>query len=148
MKRSVKYWDEFYLSIAKLYSTASKDPSTKVGAVITNNDNRIISTGYNGLPKKIKDSNSKLSSDIKLQMIIHAEVHAILHTTDDLTDKTIYVYPLLPCSTCASIIIQKGITRVVSVENLNVSDRWKQSIKIGMQLFKEAKVKVVTYPFF
>jgi dCMP deaminase len=50
-------WDKNFLQLAKTVSTFSKDPSTKVGAVIVDDDNRVISIGYNGFPKGIKDDN-------------------------------------------------------------------------------------------
>jgi deoxycytidylate deaminase len=43
-------WDEYFMAFAFLAAKRSKDPNTKVGACIVNQDNRIISTGYNGTP--------------------------------------------------------------------------------------------------
>ena len=48
-------WDNRFLVLAKLIGSWSKDPSTKVGAVIVDQDNKIVSVGYNGFPKNISD---------------------------------------------------------------------------------------------
>lgn len=42
-------WDEYFLNIAKTVAERSKDPSTKVGAVIIDKHRRPVSFGYNGL---------------------------------------------------------------------------------------------------
>lgn len=43
-------WDEYFMGIALLSSQRSKDPSTQVGSCIVNEDRRIMSVGYNGMP--------------------------------------------------------------------------------------------------
>ena len=53
-------WDYRFLELAQLVSKWSKDPSTKVGAVIVDKNRRILSVGYNGLPKGVKDFDYRL----------------------------------------------------------------------------------------
>ena len=48
-------WDANFLTLANTVCMFSKDPSTKVGAVIVDDDKRVVSIGYNGFPKAIKD---------------------------------------------------------------------------------------------
>ena len=48
-------WDSYFLDLAMLVGTKSKDSSTKVGAVIVGKDNEIRSTGFNGFPRKVND---------------------------------------------------------------------------------------------
>ena len=48
-------WDEYFMGVAMLAARRSKDPSTQVGACIVSQDNIIISTGYNGMPKGCSD---------------------------------------------------------------------------------------------
>ena len=48
-------WDEYFMGVAVLSSYRSKDPSTKVGACIVNENKRIIGIGYNGLPYGCND---------------------------------------------------------------------------------------------
>lgn len=134
----------YFLSLAREISKKSKDPSTKVGSVITKN-NRIIATGYNGLPKGIKDSQERLNNrDDKLLTVIHGEMNALLHSNEDLTNCTIYVFPFAPCSNCTSAIIQKGIKRVVHQKaSPELLDRWKRSLELSYEFLDEAKVERV-----
>ena len=109
-------WDMRYLDRAATLSLWSKDPSTQVGAVITDG-NRPISEGFNGMQQKIvstKESRYLINRDIKLQHIIHGEMNAIIFAKQDLTGATLYTWPFLPCTVCASIVIQAGITTIVS----------------------------------
>ncbi len=110
-------WDKRFLELAVHVSTWSKDPSTKVGAVIARG-NTEISMGYNGFPKCIIDYDELyLNKEIKYQYIIHAELNAILKAGQegrDIKGATLYTSPLPPCISCAAIIMGAGITRVVS----------------------------------
>ena len=118
LRHSQKDWDLHFLSIAKLCSKKSKDPSTKVGAVIVSKDNKIISTGYNGFPKEIIDYNEWYTNrEIKYSKIIHAEENAIINKgLNDITEGScIYVYPLKPCEKCYDKLKNFGIKRFVSV---------------------------------
>lgn len=136
-------WDLEFLSLAKRISKRSKDPSTKVGAVITNGK-RIVSTGYNGLPQKMVDTKDRLDNrELKYRIIIHGEINAILFAQRDLTDHTLYTWPFMPCSNCASIVIQAGITRVVSL--LNNNERWKEAFLLTEESFRESGVELVLY---
>lgn len=136
-------WDHRFLDLAELISTWSKDPSTKVGAVITDCDNRIVSVGYNGFPKSIYDDDRLKNRDTKYKIIIHGEMNAILFANRSLEDCTLYTYPFMPCPRCASMIIQTGIQRVVSYNN--IPDRWKAEFDLSKVLFKESLVKLKLY---
>jgi dCMP deaminase len=133
-------WDVRLIELAKTISTWSKDPSTKVGAVIVDGDRRILSTGYNGFPKGIRDDERLENRDEKLEIIIHAEINAILFAQRNLNNSILYTYPLMPCSRCAAIVIQSGIKKVVAPNN--VPDRWLKSFERTKQMFKEAKVQL------
>lgn len=134
-------WELRYLEMAKLVSTWSKDPSTKVGAVIVDSDNTVISVGFNGLPRRIQDTDQRLNNrDIKLKMIIHAEINAIITAKRPLNGATIYTYPFMSCSQCAGLIIQSGICRHISYKTNN--ERWKDSFDLALEMFDEARVIV------
>jgi len=127
--------------MAKLVSTWSKDPSTKVGSVIVDSDNTVISVGFNGLPRRIQDTDQRLNNrDIKLKMIIHAEINAIITAKRPLNGATIYTYPFMSCSQCAGLIIQSGICRHISYKTNN--ERWKDSFDLALEMFDEARVIV------
>jgi dCMP deaminase len=127
--------------MAKLVSTWSKDPSTKVGAVIVDSDNTVISVGFNGLPRRIQDTDQRLTNrDVKLKIIIHAEINAIITAKRPLNGTTIYTYPFMSCSQCAGMIIQSGICRHISYKTNN--ERWKDSFDLALEMFDEARVIV------
>jgi dCMP deaminase len=103
-------WDVRFLQLAKLVSTWSKDPTTKVGACITDPYNRIISTGYNGFPRNLPDFYQ--NREHKLSHTIHAENNAILFANRNLIGTTLYcTHPC--CIHCSILIIQVGISKVI-----------------------------------
>jgi len=136
-------WDKRFLDLAEHISNWSLDPSTKVGAVIVDNDKRIISLGYNGFAKGIEDNERLNDRDFKMKTIIHAEMNSILFASRSLENTTLYTYPFSPCHLCASHVIQVGIKRIVSY-NSNI-ERWKESFDYAKSLFDEAKVELKLY---
>ena len=132
-------WDNRMLHLATVSSKWSKDPSTKVGAVIARG-NRVVSIGFNGYPRGVHDK--YVSREDKLLRTIHAEVNAILFAKQDLTDCTIYI-SLPPCAQCAALIIQSGITRVVyNKATIDQTSRWAESFRVASEMFDESGVEV------
>ena len=130
-------WDCFYLGLAKFYSSRSKDPNKKVGAVITSM-NYAVGLGYNGFPRGIEDSAYRLKNkELKNLIMIHAEVNA-MRLSKGVGD-TLYVYPCLPCTHCLGQISQFGIARIVTLP-LDPETRWNQPLV--MDLAKEADILV------
>lgn len=123
--------------IAKIYS---KDPSTKVGAYIVDQDNRPISIGYNGFPRWVEDTWQRLvDRDTKLKFTVHAEANAVLNASRESYDGcTLYVWPFEPCPHCAGLVINKGIKRIVTLPN--GKPNWEEEFKTSRQMFKEAGV--------
>ena len=115
-------WDEYFMGMAILSGFRSKDPSTKVGACIVDNDNKVVSIGYNGMPKGLDESqlswNRGEDLDSKYLYVCHAEFNAILNTRfgSALKDCKLYV-TLFPCNECAKAIIQTGIKEVIYVSD-------------------------------
>jgi dCMP deaminase len=109
-------WDEYFMGIAMLAAKRSKDPSTQVGACIVSEDNIIISTGYNGMPKGCSDDEfpwGRDGAETKYPYVVHAELNAILNANGrDLRNSRVYV-ALFPCNECAKAIIQSGVKEVV-----------------------------------
>ena len=105
-------WDEYFMGIALLAAQRSKDPSTQVGACIVSEDNIIISTGYNGMPKGCSDDEFPWDREgevTKYPFVVHAELNAILNAHGrNLQGSKLYV-SLFPCNECAKAIIQSGI---------------------------------------
>ena len=121
-------WDEYFMGIAMLAAKRSKDPNTQVGACIVSQDNIIISTGYNGMPKGCSDDEfpgerSGEEVETKYPYVVHAELNAILNANGrDLRGSRIYV-ALFPCNECAKAIIQSGVKEV-----LYLSDKYKDTM--------------------
>ena len=115
-------WDEYFMGIAVLSGLRSKDPATKVGACIVDNDNKVVSIGYNGMPRGLDETqlswNRGEDLDSKYLYVCHAEFNAILNTRGGsaLNNCRLYV-TLFPCNECAKAIIQTGIKEVVYGDN-------------------------------
>lgn len=139
-------WHKRYLDMAKLVASWSKDPRKKVGAIIVDQDNRVVSTGYNGFPRCIEDKPEDYrNKKLKLEKIIHAEVNAILSARANLKGYTLYCYPLMPCARCATVILQAGITTVVFPykEDKKTASSWDVSHDIAISMFQEARIELV-----
>ena len=134
-------WDKRFIDLAYLVSSWSRDPSTKCGAVIVDPHKRIVSVGFNGFPRGTNDD-EQLYADRKEKYprVVHAEQNAILFSKRDITNCTIYVVPMLPCSQCAAAIIQSGITQVIAVAaDPKTACRW-DNFRTSMKMFDEAGV--------
>ena len=111
-------WDEYFMGVSLLAAQRSKDPNTQVGACIIDDQNRILSTGYNGFPHGCSDDDFPWNRDsalgeTKYQFVVHAELNAILNARGkNLAGAKLYV-SLFPCHECAKAIIQAGISEVV-----------------------------------
>ncbi len=111
-------WDEYFMGIALLSAKRSKDPNTQVGACIVNDNNRIMSVGYNGLPQGCNDDLFPWARDggvldTKYAFVCHAELNAILNYRGAGLDGAKLYVSLFPCNECAKAIIQSGIKEVV-----------------------------------
>jgi dCMP deaminase len=136
-------WDRRFLDLAKLVSGWSKDPSTKVAAVIVRPDRTIASIGYNGFPRGVLDHEDRYADrDQKYAMVVHAENNALLNSRESLEGCTLYVTPLPPCTQCAAAIIQRGISRVVIDQKKDVPENWKKQFEISSTMFQEAGIAV------
>ena len=111
-------WDEYFMGVALLAAERSKDPNTQVGACIVDDQNRILSTGYNGFPHGCSDdefpwNRDESAGETKYQFVVHAELNAILNASGkSLAGSRVYV-ALFPCNECAKAIIQAGISEVI-----------------------------------
>ena len=104
-------WDEYFMGIASLSALRSKDPNTKVGACIVDDDNKVVSIGYNGMPKGVDESklswNKGEGLDSKYLYVCHAEFNAILNTRNGSALKGCRLY----------VTLQVGIKEIVYLEN-------------------------------
>ena len=137
-------WKKRFLKLSKEISEWSKDPSTKVGALIISEDKNIISTGYNGFPRGISDTEERLNNrELKYKFILHAEMNCILNALYNgrsVKDCILFVHGLPPCSECTKSIIQAGIKKVIT--DSKATDNWKESLKLSLEMLKEANVEI------
>ena len=128
-------WEEYFMGLAFLSAQRSKDPSTKVGAVIVDDDNKVVSIGYNGMPRGVDEEqiswNKGEGLDSKYLYVCHAEFNAILNTRNGSALKgcTVYV-TLFPCNECTKAIIQSGIKEIVYADD-------KYASTVGIQASKK-----------
>ena len=143
MKESNK-WDLRFMDVAKLASSWSKD-TTKVGAVIVDNDGIVVSMGYNGLPRGCNDSiKERWLNPAKKLYAEHAERNSIYHAVrhgKPVVGCTLYS-TLFPCADCAKAMIQSGIKTVVTTKPDFNNKSWGESFRAAITMLKEAKVNI------
>lgn len=134
-------WDEYFMSLAHLSAMRSKDPNTQVGACIVNDKNRVVGIGYNGMPYGCSDDEYPWGREgdtlnTKYAYVVHAELNAILNSTQNLDGAKIYV-SLFPCNECAKAIIQSGIKEVIYESNKYANT---DSVKVSARILESAGV--------
>ncbi len=152
-------WDQHFLALCREHARMSKDPSTRVGAVIVGPDREVRSSGFNGFPRGIADTKERLyDRDTKLSLIVHAEMNALMNAARiGVSTKGCTMYLIAtdnqpmpgavahewggpPCERCTVHVIQAGIVEVVSLPFKNVPSRWAASIAVARDLLIEARV--------
>ncbi len=137
---------EKLISIAKSIAQLSKDPSTKVGALVFDDDSNILSTGFNGINGGVVDSDHRYNHrETKYKFVCHAEANAIAQAARvgaRLLNSNMIVTSMYPCSNCAKMIIQSGIKKVYvpTPTNSPAEQRWKEDIEITTTMFHEAGI--------
>ena len=148
-------WDDYFMGVSLLAADRSKDPSTQVGACIVSDDNRILSTGYNGFPQGCSDdefpwNRDESKGETKYNFVVHAELNAILNAGGkSLVGSRIFV-SLFPCHECAKAIIQSGVKEVVYLSDKyngtvsdNASKRMLNSAGVKLTKIKPTKAQIV-----
>ena len=137
-------WDEYFMLQAMISSFKSKDPSTKVGCVIVDENNHQITMGYNGMVSGIDESQLPWGKDKSVPLehqkygyVVHAETNAILHTSRSLRNCRAYV-TLFPCNECAKLIASKQLGEVIFLSN---KDQDSDSHRMARKIFDLAEVR-------
>lgn len=146
-------WDRYFLDIADVVRQKSKDPSSQIGAVIVGQDRQIVSTGFNGFPRGIDETDpARWERPIKYLWVEHAERNAIYNaarTGVSLSGCTLYLLgfgpPSVPCIACSKAVIQSGITRVVGQPYKPVAKSWAKDVAFAQALLTEAGIEVVEF---
>lgn len=137
-------WDRRFYELAQHVAQWSKDPSTRVGAVIVDDLRRVVSLGYNGFPRGVPDHPEWLADrDTKLRYTVHAEMNAVLNSAREVRGCTLYTWPLPSCSDCAKLVVQAGVRRVVGPAIADLPERWRDSCLAGRMMLLQAGVECV-----
>jgi dCMP deaminase len=140
-------WDQYFMDIAKQVAARSNCMKRQVAAVIVS-ERRIISTGYNGTPRGVKNCNeggcprcngfSESGKNLEECLCSHGEENAIVQASYHgiaIRDATLYT-TYSPCLMCSKMIINAGIRRVVYNEAYPLNDT-------ATAMLKEAGVDLV-----
>lgn len=107
-------WHKRFFELAQHVSTWSKDPRTKVGAVVVNEYKQVIGLGFNGFPRGVLDLDQRYADrHTKLLFVAHAEQNALDNCFTDPRGAVLYA-TLFPCFHCMKSIIQRGISTVIA----------------------------------
>lgn len=152
-------WDRRFLELAKHVAGWSKDPSTQVGAVLVDDNRKVVGLGYNGFAQGVMDLPERYNDrETKYKYVVHAEVNAILSAGAKTKGATLYVWPsfALPpiCNECCKLAVQAGVKEIIGYEpEQNRIDsrfddkaaerhkRWQESIGISKAMCDEAGVR-------
>lgn len=143
-------WDNYFLQMACLVATKSKDRSTKVGAVVVGPDREIRTTGFNGFPRGVNDNiEARHERPLKYLLVAHAEANAIYNASRAgicTKDCVLYLnFAPAPCAECAKAIIQAGIVKIVVPRDRpfpGKGSQWEESIRVSKEMLAEAGVTI------
>ena len=147
-KKPISKWDQRFIDLAEFILGWSKDPNSKVGAVVVTNEGGAIALEYNGFPAGIEDDERLDNRDLKLDMIIHAEQNALIIAGTQAKGASLYVWGKPICARCAVIIIQAGIDRIIAVnpeDEIDKDSEWIEPGKLAMKMFREAGKNIIYY---
>ena len=136
-------WQKYFLEMAEQVATRSKDPSTKVGCVISTEDKVVVATGYNGIPRDVLDKPERMERPAKYLWTSHAEENAVAMAArvgSRLRGGHAFVTHM-PCCRCARMLIQAGISTVYC--GYGTTSMPLEEFDVASQMFREAGVLVV-----
>jgi dCMP deaminase len=141
-------WDQKFMKLALHIAGWSKDRGRRVGAVIVGVDNEIRSTGYNGIPRGVRDDvEARHSKETKEKYVwcAHAERNAVYNAARiGVSLKGCRIYSTLyPCADCVIALIQSGLTELITPKPNFDDPQWGESYKRAKIMLEEAKINVL-----
>jgi len=131
-------WDEYFGYLVQVVSWRSDDEETKVGAVIVDSKNRIMSLGYNGNPR---GTNLPHVRPAKYNYVVHAEQNCIITASRNIEGCKLYVLGMFPCCDCAKLICQAGLTEVIVVNRREPAGKdW--NFDATFEMFKQCQIAI------
>ena len=138
-------WDNYFMDMAELVATKSKDRSTKVGCVIVGPNHEVRTTGYNGFCRGIDDDvDERHERPEKYLWAEHAERNAIYNAARNgirVEDCTAYT-TVFPCADCARAFIQSGIRKIVTRPLGKKTSIPLESYVLANKMFSEVGISV------
>jgi len=145
IKNLPKKWDKRFMNLAHEIANWSEDKATQVGCLIVNKDQQILTTGFNGFPRGIRNTDDRMIRPVKYQWVEHAERNAIFQAASlgiSIKGSTLYS-TLFPCTDCARAIIQSGIKEVITYyyKDTNRYSSW-DDWQVSLEMLEEAWVGI------
>lgn len=141
--KALKYFD-----LAKYQADLfSKDPNTKVGALfLAPNSLQILTFGFNGFPRKVDETKiERWERPQKYMYISHAEANCIANACRHGTplENSIAIVTMFPCATCAKLMIQSGISKLVTTKPNLECPKWGQEFTYSLEMLNESGVTLM-----
>lgn len=138
-------WDKLFMQHVYLIASKSKDPRTKIGAVLVK-DGVIISEGYNGFARGVKDYEERyLDRELKYKFVVHGEANSVLNAVRhgvNTSGATCYTQGV-PCHDCMKTLLQAGVKEIVVHDQWpSHGGPWAESAKLSRQMCEEAGVTI------
>lgn len=124
----------------------SKDPNRKVAAILLARDSfQILSTGFNGICRSLKETDARWSRPLKYKWVAHAEMNAIANAARSgiKIENSICVVTLFPCVDCCKMLIQSGITTIITVRPDFKDERWGEDFRLSLEMLTEAGIQII-----
>lgn len=148
-------WDAYFMEMARLVASKSKDRSMKCGCVVVGEGDVVVSTGYNGFPRGVDDDNEEYHKrPAKYIWTSHDAANAVFNAARSgtkLLDSRAYLNAH-PCVDCARALVQAGIIEVIipmqaddPFTKLGRWDDWKESFGNARDIFEAGKVMVTEH---
>lgn len=138
------HWIDYFWRLANEVATKSKD-DRKVGALLIADDLSILSTGFNGFPRNCSDHPTLYEDrETKLRRVVHAEANAIAQAArrGTATHGSTLVVNWHPCSQCAALAINAGISRVICTP-VDRESKWLSSFTEASRMLNEADIEII-----
>jgi dCMP deaminase len=140
-------WDDYFLQMATLVASKSKDRSTKVGCVIVGPNNEVRTTGYNGFCRGVNDDvEERHQRPEKYYWVEHAERNAVYNAARNgipLDGCTAYI-TMIPCADCTRALIQSGIKKII-IKKGDVDSRWVENFERSCVMIEEVGIEKLFY---
>jgi dCMP deaminase len=131
--------DEYYLSLALITSLRSTCARRRVGCILVDVHNRVLSTGYNGVPKGMPHCidtpcagvNHKSGTNLDLCEASHAEISALMNCSEIQDIATVYC-TTAPCISCTKALLNTSATKIVFISDYDSSGKllWKKAGRV------------------